>query len=173
MIEAVVQTGSFETAYRRAGCGGAVLLLVGESGPSGDWLFDQIAARFRTIAPVPPAGVVGGPAQDSFQPWLRGLIDGLGLQRPAVVAGAADGAALVRFAAVDPHRVERLALVRHGAAAVPEDPALEAAAAPQPVLVVAIPGADEPEARAAALGRLLEFLAAPAPQAMTGSRSVS
>lgn len=165
MIEAVVQTGSFETVYRRAGYGGPVLLLVGAWDPAGEWLFEHLAARFRTIAPIPPVPVDdGGQAGDAFEPWLRGLIDGLGLQGPALVATLTDGAALLRFAAADPHRVERMALVTHGATGAGPDPALVSAAAgaSHPVLLLGIPGSEEPEARADALARLLEFLAAPA-----------
>jgi hypothetical protein len=174
MIEAVVQTGSFETAYRRAGSGGAVLLLGGDPGASGDWLFDQLAARFRTIAPLRP-GWIEGAGYATCELWLRGLIDGIGLQRPALVAGVADAAPLLRFAAVDPHRLDRIALVRHGGSRVARNPALDhaATAAPHPLLLVGIPGPEEPDARADALGRLLEFLTAPSAQAMAGSRSVS
>lgn len=174
MIEAVVQTGSFETTYRRAGCGCAVLLLAGEPGEPGDWLFEQLALRFRTIAPLRPEGIHGG-GYATFELWLRGLIDGLGLQRPALVAGMTDAAPLLRFAAVDPHRVDRIALVVDGGDGVGRNPALDeaAAAALPPLLLVGIAGPDDQAARADGVGRLAEFLAAAAPQAMTGSRSVS
>jgi hypothetical protein len=171
MIEAVVQTGSFETTYRRAGYGGAVLLLVGDAVGAGDWLFDQLAARFRTIAPLRPAGIEGG-SYATFEPWLRGVIDGLGLQRPALIAGVPDAAPVLRFAAVDPERVARIVLVIHGGNGRGRNPALDDVAAepPHPLLLIGIPGPEEPDARAVALGRLVEFLGAPAAQA--GSRSV-
>jgi pimeloyl-ACP methyl ester carboxylesterase len=174
MIEAVVQTGSFETTYRRAGYGGAVLLLVGDAGAAGDWLFDQLAARFRTIAPLQPAGIEDG-SYATFEPWLRGVIDGLGLQRPALVAGVADAAQLLRFAAVDPERVDRVALIIHSGNGRGRNPTLDhaAAAASHPLLLVRVPGPEDPDARAGALGRLVEFLGVPAAQAVTGSRSIS
>jgi hypothetical protein len=174
MIEAVVQTGRFETAYRRAGNGGPVLLLAGDPGAAGDWLFEQLAAHFRTIAPL-GSGRIDGGGYATFELWLRGLIDGLGLQRPALVAGFSAAAPLLRFAAADPHRVDRIALVMHGGSAEERDPALDdaAAAAPHRLLLVGIPGPEEPDARADALGRLLEFLLAPSAQTMEGSRSVS
>ena len=160
MIEAVVQTGTFETPYRRAGRGGPVLLLASAE-PAGQRLFDDLAGRFRTIAPVLPPGLArdGMPA-DSFEAWLRGLIDGLGLERPALVAGAAHGLVLLRFAGLDPDRVERLALVSYGRSDAPAEQALREAAAAtlRPVLLVRLPDVGEPEARAPGVATLLEFL---------------
>jgi pimeloyl-ACP methyl ester carboxylesterase len=111
MIEAVVQAGPFETPYRRAGTGGTVLLLMADDDPAGrDRLFDQLAGRFRTIAPELPGELAETP--ELMAVWLRGLIDGLGLDRPAIVAGPTYAAPLRRFAELDPDRVGRLALVR-------------------------------------------------------------
>jgi pimeloyl-ACP methyl ester carboxylesterase len=170
MIEAVVQTGAFETSYRRAGSGVAVLLLIMEAEAEiGDWLFGQLSRRFRTIAPVLPAGSqpVSGASPNGagadLEDWLRGLIDGLGLEQPALVAGAACGARLLRFMALDPHRVGRLALVQ------PADPDGMAPghlvlgdpgpADPHPVLVMGIPGPEDRDGRSAGLARLARFLA--------------
>ena len=161
MIEAVVQTGAFETPYRRAGRGGPVLLLVGGGAPAGQRLFDDLARRFRTIAPLLPPWLAGdGGPGESFDEWLRGLIDGLGLQRPALVAEADHGPVLLRFAGLDPDRVERIALVLYGPSEGPAEQALReaAAAALHPVLVVRIPDAEEPETCAAAIAALVEFL---------------
>jgi pimeloyl-ACP methyl ester carboxylesterase len=173
MIEAVVQIGSVETAYRRAGSGRTVLLLVGEGDAAVDWLFEQLAVRFRTIAPLRPGGIDEG-GYATLDLWLRGLIDGLGLQRPALVAGVADARSLLRFATIDPERVDRIALVVDGETGRGRDSALVdgAAAALHPLLVVTIPGPDDPYARRRAMARLVEFLDDPR-QVTTGTRSVS
>jgi pimeloyl-ACP methyl ester carboxylesterase len=167
-IAAVVHTGRHETAYRRAGAGLPVVLLTGaREAELGDWLFGQLARRFRTIAPVLPPGMDpgvgaragGGPDLDE---WLRGVIDGLGLERPALVGGPAWGFHLLRFQAVDPHRVRRLALVQpvvSGAAPplleLPDD---AGSGAPLPALVVGLPATGDREGRRAALERLVRFL---------------
>jgi pimeloyl-ACP methyl ester carboxylesterase len=171
MIEAVVQTGAFETSYRRAGAGGPVLLLIGATEAAmGDWLFEQLAGQFRIIAPVLPPCVDGGdstapPGDDhELELWLRGLIDGLGLERPALVGGAARGAGLLRFMVRDPERVGRVALVHPVGPGpmAPTDVILGAAAAgdAHPVLVLGLPGAGDRSGRTAAVGRLVRFLAA-------------
>jgi pimeloyl-ACP methyl ester carboxylesterase len=174
MIEAVVQTGAMETSYRRAGAGCAVLLLTGageamEAGEP-DWLFGQLARHFRIIAPILPAGLDGGSGRDpagggrELEDWLRGLIDGLGLDRPALVAGSPRGAGLLRFMALDPDRVGRVALIHPAAKGgmapahvVLEDPVPEG---PHPVLVLGLPGPEDPDGRLAALDQLVRFLAA-------------
>lgn len=153
MIEAVVQTGCFETAYRRAGNGAAVLLL-GAGGGEMEWPFEALAARYRVVAPARP---VIGPEGDSDggNVWLRGVIDGLGLDRPGVVAGAGDGPWLLAFAAIDPHRVGRVVLLSDGEAHVPLAAAL--AAALHPVLLLSLPPAGD-AARRAAENALVAFL---------------
>jgi pimeloyl-ACP methyl ester carboxylesterase len=169
MIEAVVQTGTFETSYRRAGTGGTVLLLAGTV-DAGDWLFDQLALHFRIVAPVLPMELDSGSGDNmagsdrGLEGWLRGLIDGLGLERPAVVAGAARGAGLLRFMALDPDRVRQMVLI-YGAQSglapghvLLEDPV---PGGPQPVLVIGFPGPGDPDGRMAALHRMVTFLGAP------------
>jgi pimeloyl-ACP methyl ester carboxylesterase len=172
MIEAVVQIGAIETAYRRAGAGDAVLLLTGTTeAREPDWLFDQLARHFRIVAPMVPAGLDGRADRDptggglELEGWLRGLIDGLGLERPAVVAGAACGAGLLRFMVLDPDRVGRMALIspvapgeKAPAHVVLEDPV---PGDPHPVLVMGLPGLENPVGRMEALDQLVGFLAAP------------
>jgi pimeloyl-ACP methyl ester carboxylesterase len=176
MIEAMVQTGRFETSYRRAGSGGAVLLLTGPTEPNaGDWLFGQLAGCFRTIAPVLPAGLEGGSGtatdleEGRIDDWLRGLIDGLGLERPALVASITRETGLLRFMALDPERVGRLALVKPigpggavRADVAPDELMADGSArhAPHPVLVVGLPAPEYRAGRMAALDRLVRFLAA-------------
>jgi pimeloyl-ACP methyl ester carboxylesterase len=170
MIEAVVQTGPVETSYRRAGAGPPVLLLVETAeAEAGDWLFDQLAGRFRTIAPTLPVRLDGAgmdPTTDrvELEGWLRGLIDGLGLERPAVVAGAARGTSLLRFLALDPERVARVALVQLLATAgtVPSLALFDTVGSedPHPVLVLELPGPEDEDGRTATLESLMRFLAA-------------
>lgn len=163
MIEAVVQAGAFETAYRRAGRGGTVLLvLAGEDQAIEDWLFVTLGERFRTIAPVLPREAET--AASLFDAWLSALIDGLGLEQPAVVAGAAHAHALLSLAARDPERLGRLVLLHDGDGTTLESEVAltaEVRAAHQPVCVVAVPRDEDHAARTLTLAGILEFLRIP------------
>lgn len=101
-IEAIVQTGETETAYRRAGRGRPVLLLMGASSPEGDEVFRRLAG---TALVIEPRAV---PAPDLWPDWLRGVVDGLGLDRPDLVVSPALSAAAEAFALLDPERVGRV-----------------------------------------------------------------
>jgi pimeloyl-ACP methyl ester carboxylesterase len=165
MIEAVVQAGSFETAYRRAGRGGTVLLLLaGEDQELGDWLFATLGERFRTIAPDLPADLEATPSL--LGAWLCALIDGLGLEEPAVVAGLAHAHALLRFAARDPDRVGRLVLLQGDEEEKPVETeaalAGQVQAARRPVRVVAVPRPEDHAGRSVALEGIVGFLSMPA-----------
>jgi pimeloyl-ACP methyl ester carboxylesterase len=125
VVEALVQTDSTETRYRRAGHGASVVFLgrSEDSAAGAHSLFRSLAARFRVIAPEPhpalahqPAMGDGSEATLSFSTWLRGVIDGLGLVRPALVADEGFGIAALSFALTDPERVGRLVVVSHDAA---------------------------------------------------------
>lgn len=116
--EAVLLTDTAETRYRRAGSGSPVLLLFpdGARGPLGGRLFSSLRARFRVIAPEPPAATPPALAA-SRSTWLRDLIDGLGLVRPGIVADEALGVAALEFLLLHPERVSGLITVsrdRHG-----------------------------------------------------------
>jgi pimeloyl-ACP methyl ester carboxylesterase len=164
MIEAMVQAGPFETAYRRAGRGATVLLLLaGEDQNQGDWLFGTLGERFRTIAPDLPPELEATPSL--LGPWLRALIDGLGLELPAVVASLTHAHALLRFAKLDPDRVGRLLLIlRDVDENVPDTEAAFAAGAQvprRPVRVVVVPASENYARRDGAMVEILDFLAAP------------
>lgn len=75
LIEAVVQAGSVETSYVRAGQGAPVVLLTCRTTAAliEDPLFQGLAACFRVIVPALPADDVNAGN------WLRDVIDGLGL----------------------------------------------------------------------------------------------
>ncbi len=114
-IAATIVTSSGEIRYRRAGRGRAVLLLTSRetaSGP-GALVLHSLAGRFRVIAPelrVAPAGVrVRGSA--AVCGWLGDVVDGLGLERPSVVADESFGLAALRYAMLDPERVDRLVVI--------------------------------------------------------------
>lgn len=171
MIEAVVQTGGVETLYRRAGSGTRVLLLGGAGGPvAAVGLFEWLSVGFRTIAPVLPADV-GEILSGTPELWLRGLVDGLGVERPAIVADESWAHVLLRFAIGDPDRVDRMALVgvRGWDGAVHAAPLDSLRNAGHPILLVRIPRAGhgdpatresdgDPAGRESALAELGAFL---------------
>lgn len=127
-VDAVVVSNGCETHYRRAGSGAPVLLLLtaADCGAEGR-LFQHLARYFRVIAPhLDTCGGDTGPALDSSE-WLKGVIEGLGLWSPAVVAD--DGFALraLAFGLSNPGQIGRLALLVRDvqAAATSEDRAGE------------------------------------------------
>lgn len=124
-VRATLRSGGLETHYRNAGTGHPVLLLgdAATMSAAARQLFERLSHRFRVIRPDPPrcadAGTGGGEAT-SIAAWLRGVIDGLGLDRCAILAESPMSLPAMWFAFTDPHRVTRLVLL------VPEgpDPAL-------------------------------------------------
>jgi hypothetical protein len=119
MMEAVVHAGTMETRYRRAGQGPQLLLLGG--GADAEWVagvIPPLVARFRVFVPEVPS--------DAGTGWLREMIDGLGLDRPGLVAGFTLAPLLDRFLETDADRLERVALIHpaptgpfHGRPVVP------------------------------------------------------
>lgn len=97
VFEAVVVTGGAETPYRRGGRGSVtVVLLTDRAG-----LFDALLPAVRVVEPLRRPAEPGSPA---WQDWLRAVVDGLGLDRPALVVEPALMGAARRLAAVDPDR---------------------------------------------------------------------
>jgi hypothetical protein len=89
VLAAVVQVGVRETPYLRCGRGApAIILATAESDRLR--LLHLLGRHFGAIAPVLP-WVPAGPPDPALGTWLRGVIDGLGLQRPTVVLTAALG----------------------------------------------------------------------------------
>lgn len=165
MIEAVVQIGGVETLYRRAGRGPRVLVLGEPVGPSATvGLFEYLAGHFRTIAPVLGGNMDagGGGREGSPELWLRGLVDGLGLERPAIIADEASAHVLLRFAIGDPGRVDRIVLVgNRGSETAPGAVLMDALReGGHPILLLRIPPLPDSEGREEALVRLLAFLKA-------------
>jgi hypothetical protein len=170
-IEAVVQTATIETIYRRAGRGPQVLLVAadGEGEPLGRALFRTLAERFRVVAPcyVPPEGTGRAPDRAAVGVWLRDVIDGLGLDRPGIVADETFAGAAVEFASAEPDRVGRLAVIcRPGDRPALDEAALQDAfsrAAP-PFLLLRVEAAHRRERLSTSTGTvLLAFLAGEAP----------
>lgn len=110
IVKALVQTGSTETVYRRAGQGPTLVLLLGpRSADERDRLLSSLARAFRVIDPTPPEDV-----GDGWSSWLRGVVDGLGLQRPALVADPGTASRAEALARSDPHRFGPVIVVQPG-----------------------------------------------------------
>ena len=99
VVEAVVVIGAAETVYRRAGHGRPVLLLTDDPN-----LFGSLSAGFRVIQPLH----VPARPDDRSAAWLRGLIEGLGLDRPTVLAAPAWLDWLHEMARSEPERLGRV-----------------------------------------------------------------
>jgi hypothetical protein len=107
---ATIRAGSLETRYARAGVGRPVLLLAApdEELPGSD-LFAALARECRVFTPLLPQA--DGREGTATAAWLQDLVDGLGLEGPAVVA-APPYAELARdFAINDGDRVGGLILL--------------------------------------------------------------
>jgi hypothetical protein len=179
---ATLVSGGLETRYERAGAGAPVLLLapVGASpkmvdparqdpareGPARkDPLFARLARSFRVIRPVglpgrieDAGGAAGRPAPLPEVSWLRGLIDGLGLGRCALVAADPFCLAALTLALGDADRVSALVLL-HRREADPGAPVLVAGrleATRQRLLVVGCSGPGNGSAVPAAIAQEIE-----------------
>lgn len=124
-VMAALHAGPIETHYHRAGHGPALLLLFaqGLDDPLGAALFHGLSAHFRVILPMVPAAVQGaatpGGAPVPASRWVRDLVDGLGLDRPGVVADEPFAGAVLAVMLAAPGRVGgAVAIGRDHAAAV-------------------------------------------------------
>ena len=112
IIEAVVQVGAQETHYLRCGRGDRVVVVLTADAAERLRLMRHYAGGGRVIAPVPPVlnamapvavdDAAGAPDDSDRRvnrmpheeegraaaDWFSGVIDGLGLDRPAVVLAA-------------------------------------------------------------------------------------
>jgi hypothetical protein len=122
MPDAVVWAGPIETRYTRTGRGPHLLVLGRDE--DADWLgalLPRLAERFRIFIPELPAWVPAAPPAghanamtahaEAVAAWLRGVIGGLGLDQPGIVAAAPLAELLLRFAVTDGDRLDRIALV--------------------------------------------------------------
>jgi pimeloyl-ACP methyl ester carboxylesterase len=138
--------------YRRAGSGRPLLVL--RTGVAGDSLWHELDDRlpqcFRVLTPDTTT------SNGSTALWLRGFLEGIGVERTSVLATGDLCMAALELALMDGDRIERLALVPPGG--VPE-PGLDGALATSmlgitvPLLVVrrGVPSSE-------ALPQLMRFL---------------
>ena len=114
---AIVDSGTIETEYLRAGCGPTVLYLGGALAGAAqrEALFAALAARFRVIAPQSTSLLaMAGPDDgggSAFSRWLVGMLDGLGVTRASLVVEAPLAAEAARFAGEHPARLDRVVLL--------------------------------------------------------------
>lgn len=86
VVEAVVQVGDVATPYLRCGRG-ECLVLVTLGAAERLRLLAALARDHCVVAPLPPAGPwLARPAAELAE-WLRGVLDGLGLQPAEIVVG--------------------------------------------------------------------------------------
>lgn len=93
IIEAVVQVGAAETRYLRCGRGARVIVVLAGDEHERLRLVRRFALGHCVIAPVlrPTTAVQPRDGGAGMEVWLRGVIDGLGLERPAVLLGSDHG----------------------------------------------------------------------------------
>lgn len=89
IVEAEIRVGTATIRYRRAGTGAPVLLLQQPGSGSGEWedgtevdVFVALSQRHRVFQPLTPIPR----RRDHAENWLRGVVEGLGLVMPDVVA---------------------------------------------------------------------------------------
>lgn len=99
-----LEVGGRVIRYRRWGAGPSVIALALHGGKGGDRLLEALPPGFRMIAPWTD---VGG----ADVGWLPDLIDGLGLDRPALVADGSLAAEVLGLLLRDPLHVGPVALV--------------------------------------------------------------
>jgi hypothetical protein len=102
IVDAVVQSGGLETPYRRGGSGPVVLLLTLRPGESRDRVFARLAGKNRVIEPL------SLPPVSRWPDWLRGVVDGLGLDRPDLVVDPELEPGILELLRGDPDRYGRL-----------------------------------------------------------------
>jgi hypothetical protein len=114
---AVVCVGDVETAYRRVGSGTTVVLLGLVAEEDDRLLTGAAGAACRLIVPdrtTVGALVVPGaahPEESAFARWLSGFLQGLGLERPHVVATPAFGPDLRAYARGYPAELGQVVIV--------------------------------------------------------------
>jgi pimeloyl-ACP methyl ester carboxylesterase len=166
IVRAAVHAAGTQMEYWRGGSGPAVLLAHASAADPDEherWL-RVLAGRFRVFAPYP----VRDHGESGDQPLalrLRHFLDGLGLERVAVVADRSSAAEVLWLTLAEPDRIERIVVL------LPEHPDRKCPAwlppdrierSRQPVLLMrlAVPRATAPTLPAeAAIDRMLSFLA--------------
>jgi pimeloyl-ACP methyl ester carboxylesterase len=121
---AVVEVGTIETEYLRAGSGPAVLYLGPVTGdPECEAVFGALTTRFRVTVPqsISPAATMPRPdgGGSAFANWMEGFLDGLGIVRAGLVADESFGAEAARFALAHPGQIGRLVILHPATSAAP------------------------------------------------------
>lgn len=98
--------------YRRAGVGRPLVVLRGTGDADALWpeLDAELVSRFRVFAPELPDDC------DDVASWVAAFLEGVGLDRVAVLAGEPRCLSALELALLDACRVERLVLVPAGSA---------------------------------------------------------
>jgi pimeloyl-ACP methyl ester carboxylesterase len=165
-VRATVHAGRIRMDYWHAGRGSPLLLLRGrddgEAAPRTPWL-STLTRSFRVLAPDLLAST-GAEARPAVATCLRGFLDGLGLERVAVVTDGSTAAEVLWLALSEPERVDRIVIV------IPEDADPECPdglaaerfeQSRQPILIVRMNPPDAPASAAYAAAeqeRMLHFL---------------
>lgn len=141
LVEAVVQVGPMETSYVRAGHGFPVLLLTG-SDPVEDSvlpLLGRLSDHFRVIALSPPRKRSEGGQGESpptLDDWLDGVLEGLGIERAALVIAAPLEGRLVRFLGDPCTCIERIVVLGMATADAAARASLEGVEPSRPLLLL-------------------------------------
>lgn len=133
VVEGILHTGSVETPYRRAGRGRTLLLLLHGTTDARAEVFLALSREFRVIDPTPPwaggegprptgdrgegsaaTGEEDPPPGHQWSAWLLGVVDGLGLDRPALIVDAVRASLIGDLALTDPHRFGPVIVIRPG-----------------------------------------------------------
>ena len=93
-IEALVETDGVETTYVRAGAGEPVVVLRASATPAEhDPFIEQLAQEYRVFAP----DLACAESAPCFRGWLRGVIEGLGLEEPRLIVTASNDEELAQL----------------------------------------------------------------------------
>ncbi len=113
-----IDVDGLPTRYLTAGEGPPLILLhgVGDNALDWRWVLPALARNHSVYAPdLPGSGGSAKPQTDyspaSFERFVAGFIDALGVERAAVVGNSLGGLAALRLALSDPGRVTALGLV--------------------------------------------------------------
>jgi len=120
MSSAALSVGEVETTYRRAGCGAPVVLL-GLRADTESSLVARLTRPERARRALVPDGTTltalathPSPGESTFAVWLSGFLQGLGLDRPDVVAAAPFQDELARYATRHPGELGMVLIVDDG-----------------------------------------------------------
>ena len=109
---ATVLADGCQTRYLRTGTGPTVLFLVpveSDKATAAETVVQSLSHRFRFIVPEVPGNVCNGTIATPV--WIRGLLDGLGLQSVVLLADASLRSHAIDIGLADPERIRGVTLV--------------------------------------------------------------